>query len=162
MPPSTACLCLPRKGFPIHTPLFCYFSFILLFKYAFQSFCHQATLAIACPRFARLLLQLPIRGTPHIVACGAATAPALRGINYHAPRNPRFFYASVSIYYPLYKINCHLQPSSHQIWRALTTTPHGTPAFLRISIYPKLYTPSINNAIPKPFIHQTPPGVCPC
>ena len=116
MPPSTACLCLPRKGFPIHTPLFCYFSFILLFKYAFQSFCHQATLAIACPRFARLLLQLPIRGTPHIVACGAATAPALRGINYHAPRNPRFFYASVSIYYPLYKINCHLQPSSHQIW----------------------------------------------
>ena len=78
MPPSTACLCLPRKGFPIHTPLFCYFSFILLFKYAFQSFCHQATLAIACPRFARLLLQLPIRGTPHIVACGAATAPALR------------------------------------------------------------------------------------
>ena len=109
-----------------HPSLFCYFSFILLLKYAFQSFClsfilllkyafqsfcQQAQLACACPvrasparlfsiqtflhtpiktlshklsvkraparicpRPAGLLLQPPVRGTPPIVACGAATA----------------------------------------------------------------------------------------
>ena len=43
---------LPRKGFPIHTPLFLLLLVYSLTKYAFQSFCQQATLAVACPRFA--------------------------------------------------------------------------------------------------------------
>ena len=44
--------------------------------------------------------------------------------------NPRFFYASVSIYYLLYKINCHLQPSIQQIWhRHICPRPAGFPIF---------------------------------
>ena len=76
------------RGINYHAspPLFCYFSFILLLKYAFQSICQQAQLACACPvraspaRFFSIqtFLHTPIKTLSHKLSykCARAFAPA--------------------------------------------------------------------------------------
>ena len=82
MPTSTACLCLPRKGFPIHTPLFCYFSFILLLNMLSNHFANKCDLFALAPAKSRALNTSTNQPTN---MANAIFAPALRGFPIHTP-----------------------------------------------------------------------------
>ena len=130
---------LPRQGFPIRTPLFCYFSFILLLKYAFQPSCRQVRPARTCPA----------------------------GLSSHAPLFCYFsFILSPERIFQSFCQQATLAVPTSNACRCLPLMKQGfnchTPLF-RISFHTSNFTHTYpaNNILHKQIYRQTPPGVCP-